>query len=198
MNMSAESSPKTKNMESFEKLLDKAEHQELLTEHAEHAGEAENTAEQTTRKLVEARQTVEATAATNNPLEDLKVAEAASAPAQPRTINRELKQITLQRELLSLRRKLAPPQRTLSRVIHQPVIRVVSEAAGRTVTRPSGLLGGSLVAFLGTSGYLFLAKYLGFTYNYSIFLFLFAAGFAFGLGLELLVQLAMVSRRRAD
>jgi hypothetical protein len=75
---------------------------------------------------------------------------------------------------------------------------VASEAAGRTVSRPSGLLGGGLVAFLGTTGYLYLARHIGFTYNYLVFLLLLAGGFILGVSLELLVHLATGSRRDSD
>jgi hypothetical protein len=151
------------------------------------------------KALETARQNVIETAADAeaqpNPLEALQAAEKASQPATPSHINRELKQITLRRELQRLRRQLPAPQRLLSRAVHQPVIRAISQAVGQTVSRPSGLLGGGLVAFLGTSSYLYLARHIGFTYNYLVFLLLLAGGFILGLGLELLVHLATRSRR---
>lgn len=58
----------------------------------------------------------------------------------------------------------------MSKVIHQPVVRNVSEAAGKTVSRPSGLLGGSLMAFIGTSAYFYLAANQGFKYIIMLFL----------------------------
>jgi hypothetical protein len=153
------------------------------------------------KALLEARTTVAETArseTTANPLEALRAAEKASQPATPRQVNRELKQITLRRELQQIRRQLPVPQRLLSKAIHQPVVRVASEAAGKTVSRPSGLLGGGLVAFLGTTSYLYLARHIGFTYNYLVFLLLLAGGFILGLALELLVHLATGSRRGSD
>ena len=85
--------------------------------------------------------------------------------------------------------------RALSRIIHQPVVSRLSEGVGQSLTRPSGLLGGSLVAFLGSSGYLYLARHIGFTYNYSVFWLLLVGGFVFGIGLEMLVWLLTVGRR---
>jgi hypothetical protein len=149
--------------------------------------------------LNEARATVAETVQAEtqpNPMEALKAAEKASEPATPRQINRELKQITLRRELQQIRRQLGAPQRVLSRVIHQPAVRVASEAAGKTVSRPSGLLGGGLVAFFGTTSYLYLARHIGFRYNYLVFLLLLAGGFMVGLVLELMVHLATASRRK--
>lgn len=133
------------------------------------------------------------------PLERLHASEKATQPTPPNLgINRELKAITLRRELQHIRRKLPVPQRTLSKVIHQPVVRVTSEAAGKTISRPSGLLGGGFVALIGTSGYLYLANHIGFTYNYGVFLVLFAGGFALGLIIELIVHSVFKARRRAN
>ncbi len=131
-------------------------------------------------------------------MEQLEASENAAQPAQSGYINRELRAITLRRELNSIRRRLPAPQRVLSKIIHQPAIRVVSEAAGKTVSRPSGLLGGGLAAFLGTSGYLYLARHDGFTYNYGVFLALFVGGFFFGLFLEYAVYLATLRQRSHD
>lgn len=171
-----------------EKLLPTAEQAEPLR-----PGEADPL-----QKALEARQTIEQSASRENPLEELQKAENAPQTAQPTHINRELKAITLRRELQTIRRQLSTPQRALSRIIHQPVVRRVSEATANTVSRPSGLLGGGLVAFLGTSGYLYLAQDSGFRYNYSVFLALFAGGFVLGLILEYLVYLATARHRQHD
>jgi hypothetical protein len=133
-----------------------------------------------------------------NPVEALQAAEKAAKPARPLHINRELKGITLNRELTAIRRRLSAPQRGLSKVIHQPVIRAVSEPLGKTVSRPSGLLGGGLVAFIGTSSYLYIARHSGMRYSYFVFLALFFGGFLVGLVLELLVFAATSSRRHAN
>lgn len=153
------------------------------------------------KALIEARAKIQETTraeSASNPVEQLKAAEKAVQPAKPLHINRELKSITLHRELAAIRRKLNVPQRALSKVIHQPVISAVSEPLGKTLSRPSGLLGGGLVAFLGTSGYLLLAKRSGMPYSYFVFLALFAGGFVVGLVLELLVYAATSSRRHAN
>lgn len=133
-----------------------------------------------------------------NPVEELQAAEKAARPKQSLHVNRELKNITLNRELTSIRRQLSTPQRALSKVIHQPVIRAVSEPLGKTVSRPSGLLGGGLMAFIGTTAYLVLARHSGMRYQYSVFLVMFFGGFIVGLVLELAVYAATSSRRHAN
>ena len=77
-------------------------------------------------------------------------------------------------------------------------MQAASDALGKTVTRPSGLLGGGLVAFLGSGSYLYLAKHIGFQYNYFVSTVLFVIGFAIGLGLELAVWFATKSHRESD
>ena len=175
--------------EQHEALLEAPERLEALPDaaHAEalRTGEADPL-----QKLQEARETIKHThEQTNNPLQQLKAAETAQQMPPALPINRELKHITLQRELSQLQRKLPLPQRLLSRTIHQPIVRTVSEAGAKSLTRPSGLLGGGLIAFLGSSSYLYLAKHIGFTYNYVVLWLLFVAGFIFGLVIEMAVWL---------
>jgi hypothetical protein len=191
----------TKPSAENEALLPTKERPEVMLPTAEKAEPLRPGEADPAKALKEARATVDETnrsEAQPNPLEALQASEKASQAMEPRRINRELKQITLRRELQQIQRKLPLPQRALSKVIHQPVVRAASAVAGQTISRPSGLLGGGLVAFLGTSGYLYLARHIGFTYNYLVFLLLLAGGFLLGLVLELLVYLALGSRRRAD
>lgn len=138
-------------------------------------------------QLEAARSAVEANQTNDNPIERINAAEKAAAEPVPTHVNRELKNITLGRELKQIRSKLNAPNKVLSKVIHQPVVRAISETSGKTVARPSGLLGGGLVALLGTSSYLYFARHIGLEYNYFAFLVFFAAGFGLGLVLELAV-----------
>jgi hypothetical protein len=139
------------------------------------------------KQLEAAREAVEANQTTDNPIEKLERAEQAAAEPAPTHVNRELKDITLGRELKQIRSKLKAPDKVLSRVIHQPVIRAISETSGKTVARPSGLFGGGLVALIGTTSYLLFARHIGLQYNYFAFIVFFAAGFGLGLVLELAV-----------
>lgn len=187
------------HLKDFEELAESSEH--LLSEHAEKNEHQQRQAnEKLAQDIQEARQDIAETARSDeqlNPIEKLQEAEKAAEPPAQGHVNRELKQATLQRELTHIRRHLSAPQRQLSKVIHQPVVRKVSEVSSKTVSRPSGLLGGSLLAFIGSSGYLYLAKHQGFRYNYGFFLALFFGGFLVGLTLELLVWTATHSRRHA-
>jgi len=151
------------------------------------------------QQLEAARQTVEneqPSSEQDDPLKRLQAAEKAAEPVQSTFVNADLKKLTLQREIQAIRRKLPATQRALSRVVHLPAVRALSEVTGKTASRPSGLLGGGLVAFLGSAVYLYMTKHVGFTYNYFVFLLLFVGGFGLGLALELLVW-ALTARRRS-
>jgi hypothetical protein len=183
-------------------VLPAPEKHELITAHAEAEGEHEPIKPEASplKRAEGAREEIAETASSDIQLQEKLQAvgaENSSQDVSPRLANQELRQVALRRELKNIRRKLRAPQKVLSNVIHQPVIRAVSESASKTVSRPSGLLGGGLVAFMGTSGYLYMAKHYGFRYNYMVFLLLLAGGFALGLILEFLVWVATGSRRRA-
>jgi len=113
-------------------------------------------------------------------------------------INSQLQGIVKDREIKNLQRQHSSYQRTLSKLIHQPAVSKVSEVGSKTVSRPSGLLGGGIVALAGSLGYYLLAKHIGFTYNYAIFFMLFVVGFAVGLLLELLIYTFSKKRRRTN
>lgn len=115
---------------------------------------------------------------------------------QPLFVNAELKRIALDRTLARVRRHLSKPNKTFSRIIHQPAVQAVSEVGAKTVARPSGLLAGSFCALLGSSFVLYQAKHYGFKYNYSIFFVFFVGGFAVGLGIDMFLWI--FRRRRPD
>lgn len=101
----------------------------------------------------------------------------------------QLKQISFGKEIKNIRKRLSSPDRLGSRIIHQPAVREVSKVTAKTITRPSGLLGGGITAFLGTSAYLYLTRYTGLKYNYTVFLVLLVIGFILGLFFEGVIRL---------
>lgn len=103
--------------------------------------------------------------------------------------SKELKKQTLNKEMKHIRRKLNPSDRLVSQIIHLPAIKNVLEGSSKTITRPSGLLGGGITAFIGTSIYLYFTKYVGLKYNYTMFLLLLIAGFILGLIIEAVIRL---------
>lgn len=110
-------------------------------------------------------------------------------------VGRDLKNLTFNRTLVRVRKHLKAPDRALSKVIHSPFVDRVSETTSKTVARPSGFLGGGVMALAGTSVLLYLTKKYGYEFNYLAFLLLFASGFMIGLLIEIIVKLALRKKR---
>lgn len=115
---------------------------------------------------------------------------------QARRIDNQLQAIVKNREIKHIQSKENFLERHLSQVIHNPVISRISEPASKTISRPSGMLGGGIVAFLGTFLYYFLARRIGFSYNYSLLVLLFVGGFILGLILEIIYALIIGKKRQ--
>jgi hypothetical protein len=103
--------------------------------------------------------------------------------------NSYLKGITLNNELRHIQKKLNPFDKLGSQFIHQKGISKASNLSANTLYRPSGLLGGGILAFLGAISYYFYAKHVGITYNYLFTVFFFIAGFVIGLIIEFLLKI---------
>ncbi len=102
--------------------------------------------------------------------------------------DRETKKLALKTELGHIRTQLPLSEQLLSRTIHQPTIRRISDVSAKTITRPIGLLGGGILAFVGSLLYLLFSKYIGIKYNYFIFLLLFVFGYIVATICEFLIK----------
>lgn len=109
-------------------------------------------------------------------------------------VQQSMKNRTYKRELAKIQTKLPKTSRTFSKIVHGKTVEAISNVGASTVARPSGLLGGSIFAFLGSLVAYYMAKHYGFRYNYLLMFLLFLAGFTFGAIIELLAW--SVSRRR--
>lgn len=103
-------------------------------------------------------------------------------------VDRDLKKKAYKKELHRVQSHLPKAQRTFSKLIHTPTIESVSEVGGKTVARPSGLLGGGVAALVGSGALVFASRYYGFSYNYFVFIALLIGGFFVGLLLEIIVR----------
>ena len=120
---------------------------------------------------------------------EITVGERESAPKA--RIDRTVKNQTYKKTIRKVQSNLSRPERSFSRLIHQPVVEKASNIGAVTVARPSGFLLGSITALIGSATVVFLAKRNGFSYNYSILLLLFAGGYLAGVVLELLWRLVL-------
>lgn len=110
-------------------------------------------------------------------------------------VQHSMKANAYERTLSRAQQKLSAPARSFSRIVHSPVVDKFSEIGASTVARPSGLLGGSICAFVGSVILLYYSKHYGFKYNYMFLFLLFALGFIVGAVIELLVWF-LYSRKR--
>ena len=108
--------------------------------------------------------------------------------AHPVIVNKQLKDMAFSRTMVRTRKKLSSPSRAFSKVIHTPVVDKTSEFVGKTVARPSGMLAGAFIAFVGTSTLLWATRHYGYTYNYLMVILLFVGGMAVGLGGEAILR----------
>jgi translation elongation factor EF-G len=115
---------------------------------------------------------------------------------EPTFITHELKEIAYQRLLKRARRHLPTYSRAMSKVIHQPIVDTLSEATAKTVGRPSGIIGGGLLALVGTSIYYYLAKHFGYSYNSFVFLLLMVVGFVLGWSIEVTLKMLKAITRK--
>lgn len=105
-------------------------------------------------------------------------------------INGELKNMAYKRTMKRVQKRLPAPARAFSKVVHNPAVEAVSEVAGKTVARPSGILVGGIFAFIGSSIFLWITKHYGYEYNYLLFALFFVGGFFIGLTVELGLRVA--------
>ena len=104
-------------------------------------------------------------------------------------VHRQLKANAFSQSLRTIQRRLPKHEQAFSKLIHSPKVEAVSEVAGNTVARPSGILGGALCALIGSATLVFMTRHYGFAYNYTMFLIFFVGGFGIGLLLEMLIRL---------
>lgn len=176
-------------------------HEKLVShEHHKHADEhlAEQAEKARQQKSAENIEKIRAMAEI-----EAEKAEKIAAHEQPKTetdstlgMQHSLKATAYARVLAKTQQKLSMPVRGFSRLTHSPVVDKLSAVGAETVARPSGILGGSICAFLGSLTVYYFAKHYGFTYNYLFVFFLFLGGYALGAFLELLVWLLYSRRQR--
>lgn len=183
----AEQSPRSHEHEkSQEAKHDKAEHREKLNETIEAGKNARHEAKDSLESI---RSSIdkEATKTASKKHEQEADAQKDKGPGHV-IIDRHVKGKAYKKELHRVQTHLPKSQRSFSKFIHSGPIEAISEVGGKTVARPSGLLGGGLVALVGTSVLLLVSRHYGFRYNFFVFIALLLGGFLLGLVGEMLVR----------
>lgn len=112
-------------------------------------------------------------------------AEKSKQPARSYGNTKTVKQNAYKKVLKDTRKHLSTPEKTFSKVIHNPTVERASEVGAKTIARPTGILFGGIVAFIGSLLLIILSKRSGFSYNYLIFIIIFIGGYIVGLIAEL-------------
>lgn len=139
----------------------------------EHESKKQESGEQSARKSVEKL-------ALSGKEHTPKSAESGRKSAPPRGIKKQNYQITMKR----VESKLPGYQRAFSKFIRQDTVDAVSNVAGKTVARPSGIMGAGIFAFVGLTIIYFFANKIGFTLSGTEFILFLLFGWIFGIALE--------------
>ncbi len=105
------------------------------------------------------------------------------------TLSTDNSKYLAKQNLTNIRRNLNKKDKILSSFINNTAVEKISESASKTIARPSGFLGGAILAFIGSLSYLVFVKYVGISYNYLLFFGFFIVGFLIGILLELVIKL---------
>lgn len=179
---------------------------EKLNVGAEHSGaekiDTSKESERNLKRLEEAaREAAQETSEELGTLEQRAKSEAVSgaelSPAEDETTHndssiyshKELKANSYERGMERVRSNLSKPDRAFSRIVHAKAIDDASNFAAKTVARPSGFLGGAMLALLGSVVLTYLTRHYGFSYNYLFLVILFVGGFFAGLLIEAVTKI---------
>lgn len=148
---------------------------------------AKNSIENSAERAENARNEIENHAAYSKETAGVLAEKSDADTTEVRWWSSELKSQTLDRTLSRVRRRLSKPERTLSKVVHQKTVEAVSDVTGKTIARPSGILVGSICAFIGSLIAYLVARRVGGELSPSIGIIFFAGGFVVGIVGETLV-----------
>lgn len=118
--------------------------------------------------------------------------EGSSHSSKSHHITREHKQHMFDRTMSSVRKRLSPSEKVLSKVVHNKPVAAISSATEKTIARPKGMLVGGICAFVGSAYTYYMAKNYGYRYNLLVFFILFIAGYM----ITTLVELVLAIRTR--
>lgn len=174
--MSHEQAPRNHESKNTLSPAEAKQHQERLKEHvesrAEKAGDSSKVEQEARHEVHETAQSAAEMVPTNSE---------SSSQASPIPPTKQEKRKSFNTTMHHVRKNMGSAERTLSKVIHQPAIEKTSEVVGKTVARPSGIIGASIAAAIGLLLIFGIAKYAGFQLSGSEMPLLLAIGLVVGL-----------------
>ena len=102
-------------------------------------------------------------------------------------ITKRIKKQQYKQTLGEVQSQLPKAERRFSKVIHQPAIEAISEFSSKTIARPKPIIGGALIALVGSLSVLLIARHVGFSVPNSIFIILFVGGYLLAVIVELFI-----------
>jgi hypothetical protein len=163
-------------------------HEKAEQKHLKELQEKANKTQETSKDTIEhIKQSIESTAISGK---EYSVGEKESKPTNHSFgVTKHLKKDAYKRVIKKTQNNLSKTEKTFSKAIHNPVIEKVSDVSAKTVARPSGILFGSIGAFVASLVIYFISKRSGFEYNYLLFVMVFVGGYFIGLIAELFYKL---------
>lgn len=161
-------------------------HQKAEKEHLKKLHEkAKNTKETSKQTIEQIQRSIESTAISG---EEFSVGEKEAKQPSSYGISKHVKKDAYKQVIKKTQSKLSKPEKNFSKVIHSPTVEKISDIGAKTVARPSGILFGGAIAFIGSLILFLISKRSGFTYNYLFFVLVFVGGYLVGLIIELLYK----------
>ena len=167
-----EKAPKVDNKEAREQL-------DKMAEKLKDSAEKERRGERGGEKK-EARHTAEKEAISGKE----RAPSGSEKKSQSGPVHRSHKQMTYKATMRRVESRLPSYQRTFSKVINNDKVDKVSNIASKSVARPSGLLGGGVLAFLALLITTIYANRYGWEVSNSVFMVFVVIGWAIGLMVE--------------
>lgn len=158
-------------------------------EHQEHHKARHEKAHDSPESITNILEKIEREAKSTHELNKHHIEQDKQERTEPHHIGTHLKTHAAKQTITKAQKQLNAPERAFSKVIHNPGIETVSNIAGSTVARPSGLLSGGVFSVIGSLAFIFISRYYGYEYNFLIGVTCFIGGFFFGLVVELVFKL---------
>lgn len=180
--MSKEKAPQQAEQTKAPEQLEHREQLERIRERLEQGVENAPSKEEAQNTLEAARSKAEQSATSKD--EVLKSLKSEGTSQQNEFVPFDRK-LTFKKTMDSVQNQLSKPQRTFSKIIHQPAVEKLSDGASKTIGRPSLLLGGFGFTFIGSLVIYIVMQRNGYGLDsLSFILMLFALGALTGLLVE--------------
>lgn len=98
--------------------------------------------------------------------------------------NKRQRETSFKHTMRDVQSQMSTPERTFSKIIHNPVIERASDAIGKTIARPDAIMSGALCAFLAVLSLYLTARYVGFALSGFETIGAFVIGWTLGMGYD--------------